>query len=378
MLQIALALLLLKVPATQDIFATLNLAIEALVESTEAGTSFVFGHLGGGATPYELVNPENSIVLAFRVLPLILVVSVISGLLLYLQVLPFIMRGITRLLKDSLGIGGAVGMAVSANAFLGMVESPLLIRPYLSKMGRGELFAVMTAGMATIAGTMLALEASVISNVLPNAVGHLISASLISLPAVLYVSHLLVPHLGKVSGDAAEVEVDGSSVIDVIVKSTQSGLQILLNVIAMLLVVVALVHLINLILGLAPNVFGEPISVQRILGYIMAPYVWLMGIPWSEAVPAGQLMGIKTVLTEFIAYIQLGQLPPGTLSERSTVIMAYALCGFANFISLGVMISGLTIMVPERRSEILSLGLKAIVSGTLCTSLTACIVGLIY
>jgi CNT family concentrative nucleoside transporter len=297
LVQIAVALLLLKIPATQHVFTVLNRAIEALMQATGAGTSFVFGFLGGGPIPYSETIPDGSFVLAFRVLPLIIVVSVLSGLLLYWRILPLIMRGITVVLQRTLGIGGAVGLGIAANAFLGMVESPLLIRPYLSKLGRGELFAVMTAGMATIAGTMLALEAAVIGDVVPNAVGHLLSASLISLPAVVYISHLLVPNTGAITTGKARIERDGISVVDVVAKTTQTGLQVFLSVVAMLIVVVALVNLVNMILGVLPNFFGAPVSVERLLGYAMAPLVWLIGIPWSEALQAGQLMGVKTVLT---------------------------------------------------------------------------------
>ncbi len=373
-----MALLLLKIPATQYVFVALNETIESLMQATEAGTSFVFGFLGGASIPYEETVPEGSFVLAFRVLPLIIVVSVLSGLLLYWRILPLIMRGITFLLQRALGIGGAVGLAIAANAFLGMVESPLLIRPYLSKLGRGELFAVMTAGMATIAGTMLALEAAVIADVVPNAVGHLLSASLITLPAVVYISHLLVPNVGEVTTGKADMDLGGKSIVDVVTRNAQSGLQIFLNVIAMLIVVLALVHLLNAILGLLPDAFGAPISVERILGYLMAPFVWLLGIPWSEAVQAGQLMGIKTVLTEFIAYIQFGNLPADALSPRSDIIMTYALCGFANFMSLGIMVTGLVVMVPERRDEIVGLGMKSLVAGTVATSTTACIIGIVF
>jgi CNT family concentrative nucleoside transporter len=376
LVQIAVALLLLKIPATQHVFTVLNRAIEALMRATGAGTSFVFGFLGGGPIPYSETIPDGSFVLAFRVLPLIIVVSVLSGLLLYWRILPLIMRGITVVLQRTLGIGGAVGLGIAANAFLGMVESPLLIRPYLSKLGRGELFAVMTAGMATIAGTMLALEAAVIGDVVPNAVGHLLSASLISLPAVVYISHLLVPNTGAITTGKARIERDGISVVDVVAKTTQTGLQVFLSVVAMLIVVVALVNLVNMILGLLPNFFGAPVSVERLLGYAMAPLVWLIGIPWSEALQAGQLMGVKTVLTELIAYIQLGQLPADALSSRSAVIMTYALCGFASFMSVGIMVTGLVVMVPERREEIVSLGVKSLVAGTLVTSTTACIVGM--
>jgi CNT family concentrative nucleoside transporter len=376
--QLLIALLLLKVPASQYLFSAINSAVLALTNSTEAGTSFVFGFLGGGALPYEETIVGGSFVLAFRVLPLILVVSVLSGLLLYWRILPLIISGMTRLLQRALGIGGAVGMAISANAFLGMVESPLLIRPYIAKLGRGELFAVMTAGMATIAGTMLALETAVIADVIPNAAGHLLSASLITLPAVVYISHLLVPNTGEVTGGDTAIKADGNSVVDVLARNTQTGLQIFLNVIAMLVVVVALVHLANSILALLPDFYGAPISLERGLGYLLAPFVWLLGIPWSEAVQAGQLMGMKVVLTEFIAYIEFGSLPVDALNARSDVIMTYALCGFANFISLGIMITGLVVMAPERREEIVSLAMKSLIAGTIATSTTACLIGILY
>jgi CNT family concentrative nucleoside transporter len=376
--QLLIALLLLKIPASQYLFSAMNSAVLALTKSTEVGTTFVFGFLGGGALPYEETIADGSFVLAFRVLPLILVVSVLSGLLLYWRILPLIISAITGLLRRALGIGGAVGMAISANVFLGMVESPLLIRPYIAKLGRGELFAVMTAGMATIAGTMLALESAVIGDAIPNAAGHLLSASLITLPAVVYISHLLVPNIGEVTGGDSRIEADGNSVVDVLSRNTQTGLQIFLNVIAMLIVVVALVHLANSILALLPDVYGAPISMERILGYVLAPFVWLLGIPWSEAVQAGQLMGTKIVLTELMAYIEFASLPVDALNARSDVIMTYALCGFANFISLGIMITGLVVMAPERREEIVSLAMKSLVAGTIATSTTACLIGILY
>lgn len=376
--QLVIALLLLKIPASQYLFSAINSAVLALTKSTEAGTSFVFGFLGGGQLPYVETVGGGSFVLAFRVLPLIMVVSVLSGLLSYWRILPLIISGMTRLLQRALGIGGAVGMAISANAFLGMVESPLLIRPYIARLGRGELFAVMTAGMATIAGTMLALEAAVIADSIPNAAGHLLSASLITLPAVVYISHLLVPNTGEVTGGDSRIVADGNSVVDVLARNTQTGLQIFLNVIAMLIVVVALVHLANSILALLPDFYGAPISMERMLGYLFAPFVWLLGIPWSEAVQAGQLMGIKVVLTEFMAYIEFGSLPADALNARSDVIMTYALCGFANFISLGIMITGLAVMAPERRDEITALAMKSLIAGTIATSTTACLIGILY
>ena len=375
LLQLGLAVLLLKVPGSHQLFELLNRGIQALQAGTQAGTSFVFGYLGGADLPFEETYVGGSFILAFQVMPLVIVVSVLSALLIYWRILPFVMRCVSWVLERGLNIGGAVGIGVAANAFLGMVESPLIIKPYLEKLRRNELFTIMAAGMATISGTMLAIEASVISDVVPNAIGHLLSASLITLPAVIYISHLLEPGTGEITDGRVEVDPGGYSVIDVISSSTQVGLQLFLNIIAMLMVVVALVHILNAILGLAPEVFGEPVSVQRLLGLIMAPITWLLGVPWAESVQAGQLMGIKTVLTEFLAYIRLGELPPEALSERSRVIMTYALCGFANFTSLGIMVTGLVVIVPSRRDEIIGLGFKSIVAGTIATCTTACIAG---
>jgi CNT family concentrative nucleoside transporter len=308
---------------------------------------------------------------------MILVISVLSGLLIYSRILPLILRLMSLLLERSLKVGGAPGFAIAANAFLGMVEAPLLIRPYLARLGSSEFLSVMIAGMATIAGSMMAIEATVISHVVPNAVGHLLSASLITLPAVVYISHLVMPNTGPVTSREGPVDRGGSSVMDVIANSTQVGLQILLNVVAMVIVVVALVFLLNAVLGLGPDVGGRALSMERLLGWALAPVAWLMGIPWREALPAGELLGAKTVLTEFIAYVRLGELPAETLSLRSRTIVAYALCGFANFISLGIMVTGLIAMVPERRAEILRFGFKALWAGSLATFTSACLVGIL-
>ena len=377
LLQIIFALLLLKLPTTQFFFEFLNRGLELLQQSTAAGTTFVFGYLGGAELPYDEIRPGASYILAYQTLPLVIVISVLSALLIYWRVLPLIMRGCSYLLERTLGVGGAVGLAIASNAFLGMVEAPLLIRPYLSKLTNSELFAVMMAGMATIAGTMLVIEAAVISDVVPNATGHLISASLITLPGVVYISHLLEPNTSDPTSSDKAIGRGGDSVIDVITKGTQMGLNLFLTIIAMVLVIVSLVHLLNALLNLLPDIFGAPVSLERILGYLLAPLTWLMGIPWSEAVQAGQLMGTKTILTEFIAYIRLGEIPADALSPRSRIIMTYALCGFANFVSLGIMIAGLVTMVPARRDEIFSFGMKAIVGGTVATCTTACLIAIL-
>ena len=376
-LQLIFALLLLKMPTTQALFEFLNQGLEVLQRSTMAGTNFVFGYLGGGELPYDETRPGASYILAFQTMPMLIVISVLSALLVYWRVLPMVMRGLSLLLEKTLGVGGAVGLAIASNAFLGMVESPLMIRPYLSKLTSSELFAVMMAGMATIAGTMLVIEAAVISDVVPNATGHLISASLITLPGIVYISHLLEPNTGSLTGSDKGIDRGGDSVIDVITKGTQMGLNLFLTVIAMILVIVSLVHLLNAILHLLPDVFGAPVSLERILGYLLAPLTWLMGVPWSESVQAGQLMGTKTILTEFIAYIRLGEVADAALGPRSRIIMTYALCGFANFVSLGIMLAGLVTMVPDRRDEIFGFGMKALIGGTVATCTSACLIGIL-
>ena len=376
-LQFLLAVLLLKLPASQHLFWFLNQGMDVLQRATLAGTSFIFGFVGGGQPPYAVTVEHASMVLAFQTLPMIIVISVLSGLLIYWRILPLLLRLMSLLLEKTLKVGGALGLAIVSNAFLGMVESPLLIKPYMSKLSSSEFLAVMIAGMATIAGSMMAIEAAVISHVVPNAVGHLLSASLIILPGVVYVSHLLMPNTGPVTSHDSAIDRGGNSTMDVVANSTQVGLQMVLNIVAMIIVVVALVYLLNAFLGLFPDIAGRPVSMERILGYVLAPVTWLMGIPWSEALQTGELLGTKTVLTEFIAYVNLGQLPVDALSERSRTIMTYALCGFANFISLGIMVTGLITLVPERREEILRFGFKSLVAGSLATFTSACVVGVL-
>lgn len=378
LLQVTLAVLLLKLPASQQLFVTLNKAIATLQAATLEGTTFIFGYLGGGTLPFEETAPGASVILAFRTLPLVIVISVISAILMYVRALPLIMRGFSFVLEKTLEIGGATGLGISANALLGMVESPLLIKPFLSRMNRGELFAVMCAGMATIAGTMLAIESALISSIVPNAFGHLISCSVITLPAVVYVSHLLVPDNTPVTTGNQDKGRSADSLMDAIATGTGQGLQLLLNIIAMVIVIVALVHLANTLLGLFPPVMGADPTLERILGVVMAPVTMMMGIPAYEAIVTGQLMGTKVVLTEFIAYVRFGQIPVEELTERTRIIMTYALCGFANFVSLGIMITGLVTMVPERKREIMDLGLKSVVAGTIATCTTATIIGIIY
>jgi CNT family concentrative nucleoside transporter len=375
----ATAVLFLKVPAAGAAFSAVNNAVDAIAEATKAGTSFVFGYVGGGPLPFELKLPGAEFSLAFQALPVVLVMSVLTSLLFYWRILPPIVRGFSWLLERTLGVGGAVGLSAAANIFLGMIEAPLFIRPYLNNLTRTELFIVMTAGMACIAGTVLVIYATLLAPVIPNAPAHLVVASVLDAPAAILISLIMVPDPSgqRTGGTLPKVGSTASSSMDAIVQGAAAGLELLLNICVMLIVLVALVHLTNAILGLLPAVAGEPVSLQRGLGLVMAPVCWLMGIPWKDAVTAGGLMGIKTILNEFIAYIELTKLPPEALDPRSRLIMLYAMCGFANFGSLGIMIAGLTTMAPERRPDVISLSLKSIVSGTLSTCLIGAIVGVL-
>jgi len=376
-LQLILAALLLKAPPLKTFFLALNDVLNSLERATEAGTSFVFGYLGGSPLPFAERPGASSFVLAFRALPIILLVSALSSLLFYWRVLPIVVKAISVVLEKTLGVGGAVGLSTAANVFIGMVEAPLTIRPYLRQLSRGELFIVMTGGMAGIAGTVMALYASILGPVIPDAMGHILAASVISAPAAIVVASLMVPPLGAPTAGGLALEQPSGSAMDAVTRGTLDGLALLLNIIAMLIVLIALVTLVNMVLAALPAVAGAPLTLQRAAGWIMAPLTWLIGIPWSEAHAAGTLMGTKTVLNEFIAYIDLSRLPPDALSPRSRLLMTYALCGFANFGSLGIMIGGLATMVPERRDEVVDLGMRSIVSGTLATLITAAGVGIL-
>lgn len=375
----ATAFVLLKLPVVAHAFGAINDAVGAISAASRAGSAFVFGYVGGGTLPFDLKVPGADFILAFQALPIVLVMSVLTTLLFYWRVLPPVVRGMAWLLERTLGVGGAVGLSTAANIFLGMVEAPLFVRPYLAQMTRSELFLVMTGGMAGIAGTVLVLYATLLAPLIPDAAAHFVIASVLGAPAAILVSLIMVPETSerRTGGALEDPEMEVASTMDAIVKGTTAGLELLLNIVAMLLVLVALVYLVNVMLGLLPDIGGAAISLQRLLGLAMAPVCWLMGLPWDQAVTAGSLMGTKTVLNELIAYVDFSKLPPDALDPRSRLIMLYAMCGFANFASLGIMIGGLGVMAPERREEINALGLKSIVSGTLTTCLMGAMVGVL-
>ena len=376
-LQFALAAVLLWLPLFRQAFLGLNDLLLSLEQATRAGTEFVFGYLGGATPPYEETGAGSTFILAFRALPLILLVSALSALLFYWRLLPLLVRLLSRLLQRAMGIGGALALGAATNIFVGMVEAPLFVRPYLKEMTRSELFTLMTTGMATVAGTVMVLYASLLREAVPDAMGHILIASLISAPAAIVIAQVLVPPEARATAGELVPPEAASSSMDAVTKGTLQGVALLINITAMLVVMVALVSLANMLLGLLPTVDAAPLTLQRILGWLLAPVAWLMGMPWDQALTGGSLLGTKTILNELLAYLDLAALPEDRLDARSRLIMTYALCGFANFGSLGIMLGGLGTMVPERRAEIVALGMKSIFAGALATCMTGAVVGVL-
>ena len=386
LVQFALALLLIKLPGAQIVFEWIGDGVDALVRSSEAGTTLVFGYLGGGPLPFEESYPGAAFIFGFRSLPLVIVVGALSAALYHYRVLPLLVRGFAFAISQTLSVSGAASFATAANVFLGMVEAPLLVRPYLQTMSRSDLFIVMTGGMATIAGTVYVLYSVTLDGIIPDPAGHLLTASIISAPAAVVIALILVPR-GDDSVDDVDDAVGDASIefariydngIDALTRGAIDGLRLLGYIIAMLIVFVALVELANIILAALPAVDGADLTLQRVFGWLLAPVVWLLGVPWSDAVDAGQLLGTKVVLNELVAYLDMSNLPAGALTEKSALIMAYALCGFANVGSLGIMLGGLSAIVPERRAELASLGIKSILAGTMATCMTGAVAGLLY
>jgi concentrative nucleoside transporter, CNT family len=378
LLQVALAILFLKVHPAAVVFLLLDTGVEALQKASEAGTGFVFGYLGGGPSPFIETHAGSTFILAFRALPVVLLLSALASLLFYWGLLQRIVQGFAWVLRRVAGIGGPLGLGAAVHIFVGHVEGPLLIRPYLAQMQRGELFALMSCGMAGIAGTVMVIYASLLGPIIPNALGNILIASVISTPAALAVAALMVPfHPDPTATARLELGDPPASAMDAVAKGTRDGVVFLANIVAMLIVLVALVALANSVLGVLPDWGGAPVTLQRIFAYGFRPVVWLIGIPAHETATAAALMGTKTVLNEFIAYVDLARLPPGALDPHARLIMTYAMCGFANFGSLGILIGGMGAMAPERRHEIVALGLRSILSGTIATCMSGAVIGLL-
>jgi concentrative nucleoside transporter, CNT family len=377
-LQWALALLLIFFPPANAVIVLLNDGATALQTATQAGTGFVFGYLGGPPLPFAETHPGASFILAFQALPLVLTISALASLLFYWGVLQRITAAFAWLLRRAMGIGGALALGAAVHVFVGMIEAPLLVRPYLARMQRGELFALMTCGMAGVAGTVMVIYASFLAPLVPNALGNILIASVISTPAGLAVAALLVPFgPAETAEERLVIEDPPLSTLDALVKGTIDGVPVLVGIVATLLVAVAFVALINAALGELPLWGDAAITLQRMFSWPFRPVMWLIGLPWDEAGVAAGLMGTKTVLNEFVAYLNFSALPPETFAPRSRLIVTYALCGFANFGSLGIVIGGLGVMVPERRHEVVALGMRSILSGTIATCMSGAVAGLL-
>jgi CNT family concentrative nucleoside transporter len=376
LLQLAICFLLLRVPLIGVGFAYLTRAVNALSAATQQGTSFIFGYLGGGTPPFEVTNPGSLVTFAFQVLPLVIVMSALSALLWYWRVLPLVVRGIAKVFEKTLGTRGPAGLVATANIFVGQVEAPLLVRPYIARMTHYELLLLMTAGMSTIAGSVMVIYAAMLGPLLDGVLGHLLTKSVMSVPASILFAHLLLPEPPPDRPDAEPPRLYGGA-MDAITQGTSDGLNIYLGILAVLLVLIAFVALANGAIGLLPPFLGEPLSLERIAGWIFAPIAWLMGIPWAEAPQVGSLIGLKTVLNEFIAYIRLAELGPGALSPRSELITVYALCGFANLGSMGILIGGIGAMCSERKLELAELAPRALLAATLGTCMSGSVVALV-
>ena len=379
-LQIILAFALLKIPFIVQIFAYLSEGVTALQSATQEGAEFVFGYLSNtSSSPFENSGTGNSMIFAFQILPLIIVISSLSALLWFWNILPLIIRAISKVFEKLFNIGGPIGLGATANIIMGQVEAPLLVRPYLSRMSEKELLILMTAGMSTVSGSIMIALVSMLAPQFPdlNLIQHLVSASILSIPAAIMYANIMIPSAEVTNFDGNSVPKVYDSSMDAITRGTRDGLDICLNVGAILIAFIALVSLLNSLLAIFGGWIGiSDLSLQLILGYIFFPIVWLMGVPLSETLASAELLGLKTALNEFVAYGALANLEPDVLSERSKLITLYALCGFANFSSVGILVSGISAMAPERKNDLIKVSLKALVGATLASCMTGLVIGI--
>jgi concentrative nucleoside transporter, CNT family len=378
LLQILIALVIVRVPLVWDIITLANHAVTAIEKATLVGSSYMFGYTGGGQLPFVLKDGAQApLVIAFQILPLVIVFSALAALLWHWKILSFIVRGLSWAMQKTMGVSGVVGLSGGANIFLGVVESPLVVRAYFDKMSRSELFMVMVLAMSTISGAILILYAQTLAKTVPDAVGHMISASLISLPAAVLIARLMVPGEGDTQTDPADTSLKYESSIDAVIKGTMDGVQLFLAVIGIIIVVFALVALVDQMLTVVPPIDGDPLTLRRMFGWLFAPLMWAIGVPWNEAGAAGALMGTKAILNEYVAYLDMAALAQGTLGPRSQLIVTYALCGVANLASVGLLVSTIGTLCPARRADAASLGIKSWVAGNLASAMTGAMIGLV-
>ena len=376
LIQTSLAFILLEIPFISSFFDVMSIAVESLRLSAIEGSSFVFGYLGGGEAPFEVSNNQNLPIFAFTFLPMLIFLSALSALLWHWKILPFLIKLLAKLFEKPLSAKGPIGIAATANIFLGQLEAPLLIKPYLNKMNQRDLLIIMTVGMSTIAGSVMVLYITWLDDKFSGVIGHFLTASILSVPAAIMFSNILIPSAQTELKTAKEDLKMYESSMDAISVGTKDGLNMFLSVIASLIVFLSLVALADFMLGIIPNVYGEPLSLQRIAAFIFAPIAWLMGIPFSEIIPAGNLLGTKTIFNELIAFNDLRDLDTNILSERSQLIMLYGICGFANISSVGILLGGLSAICPDIRGTLLKIAFRALFAATLASCLTGTVVSL--
>ena len=376
LIQTSLAFILIEIPFISSFFDVMSIAVESLRLSAIEGSSFVFGYLGGGEAPFEVSNNQNLPIFAFTFLPMLIFLSALSALLWHWKILPFLIKLLAKLFEKPLDAKGPIGLAATANIFLGQLEAPLLIKPYLNKMNQRDLLIIITVGMSTIAGSVMVLYITWLDDKFSGVIGHFLTASILSVPAAIMFSNILIPSAQtQLKTDKEDLKMYESS-MDAISVGTKDGLNMFLSVIASLIVFLSLVALADFILGIIPNVYGEPLSLQRIAAFIFAPIAWLMGIPFSEIIPAGNLLGTKTIFNELIAFNDLRDLDTNILSERSQLIMVYGICGFANISSVGILLGGLSAICPDIRGTLLKIAFRALFAATLASCLTGTVVSL--
>lgn len=367
-LQLFFALFILKTPIGQPFFGAVDVVVKKLLSFSDAGSDFLFKSFGAGVVEAPLLN------FAFRVLPTIIFFSSLMAILYYLGIMQRIVKGIAWIMERTLKTSGAETLSVSANIFVGQTEAPLMIRPFVKGLTQSEIMAIMVGGFATVAGGVMAIYVKILSDV-PGIAGHLMAASIMSAPAAMVIAKIIYPETeiaATADDDTVKVEKIDDNAMEALARGATSGLHLAGNVAAMLIAFVALIAMINALLGFVG------VTLQDILGFIFKPLAWTMGVPWSEAGTLGMLMGEKIALTELIAYADLSELrAANAISDRTAIIASYALCGFANFASIGIQIGGLGGIAPERRKDFAKLSMKAMFGGALASWLTATIAGIL-
>lgn len=377
LMQAGLVLLIFALPNAHVVLDGIGLVVGGLADASAQGAQFVFGFLGGGPSPYAAeANATPLFIFGFRVLPVVLVICALAALLWHWGILRLVARGFGLVFSYVFGLSGPLALGIAANMFLGMIESAMVVRAYLSTLSREELYTLMCVGLANVSGSTMVAYTLILSPVLPNAAGHVLTAAIISTPAAVLLARILMP--GKAPAKLTHEDYAGDlkyeSSMDALASGVRDGTMVAVNIAAFLIVVVALVTMINNILSLAPPLDGAPITLQGLFGRAFAPLTYMIGVPWNESLAAGRILGDKLFLTEFVAFIDLSHVPAAAMSERTRMIMTYAVCGFANVASVGILSGGLSALIPERRHEIFALAWRALLPGFLATLMAAAVV----